>query len=145
MPDHFKRSVIAALSVVFALGGCVNNAAGGAPDALMSKTWQLESMLSDGIEQNVLAQTDVTVLFTDDGKVSGSAGCNRYFAAYLIDGLDLKIEQVATTRMHCAEPVGVMTQEYRLVETLALIAAYRIDKNQLLLIDDRGRSLLVFR
>ena len=49
----------------------------------------------------------VTVSLTfDEGRVSGSGGCNAYSGAYVLDGADIGIGPVAATRRGCPGAAG---------------------------------------
>jgi heat shock protein HslJ len=79
----------------------------------------------------VLAGSQLTVEFDADGGLSGSAGCNRYTATYVAQEQSLSIGPVASTRMMCAEPAGVMEQEAQFLKALETVATYRIDGGRL--------------
>jgi heat shock protein HslJ len=79
----------------------------------------------------VLADTGLTVVFGDDGTIGGSAGCNNFRGGYTVDGNTIAIGPLATTRMMCPTPEGVMEQEAEFVAALESAATYRIDGNQL--------------
>ena len=80
---------------------------------------------------SVLADTVLTVAVGDDGSISGSAGCNNFRGGYTVDGNLIAIGPLATTRMMCPTPEGVMEQEAEFVAALESSATYRIDGNQL--------------
>jgi heat shock protein HslJ len=86
----------------------------------------------------------VTLEFSGDGKVSGSAGCNSYSGTFEEDGTKLAISQVAVTLMACQEPTGIMEQEIAFLNALAAVQGYRIGGGQLALQDAGGQELLVF-
>jgi heat shock protein HslJ len=75
--------------------------------------------------------SSVTMDFSADGVVSGSAGCNRYTAPYKSDGSSLSIGQAAATRRMCGEPAGVMEQEQQFLRALATVATARFEGDQL--------------
>ncbi|NOX63741.1 MAG: META domain-containing protein [Chloroflexi bacterium] len=85
-----------------------------------------------------LEGTELTAIFGKDGMLAGSAGCNRYAAAYEINGEAIKISAVATTRKFCPEPEGVMDQEMMYLSSLQHVATYRIQGEQLELRDKEG-------
>jgi heat shock protein HslJ len=91
-----------------------------------------------------LADTTITASFTADGKLSGSAGCNRYHGSYQVDGESLTIGPVATTKMACPEPPGVMEQEAAFLILLENTAAYQIMGDTLILLDANGAPLAEF-
>ena len=64
------------------------------PAPLIGTTWTLESLHAGDTVSSVVAGSMITAFFGEDGNLSGSAGCNRYFAtctlsvAYLSFGAD---------------------------------------------------------
>ena len=58
-----------------------------------------------GSEWGLGGGDDRFVQFGSDGKVSGHAGCNRFFTSYEQTGRKLKIADIATTRKWCGEAV----------------------------------------
>ena len=83
-----------------------------------------------------------TLLIAEDGKVSGNAGCNGYFGSAIIDNDAIAFGNLGTTRMACPEPA--MGQEDRVLEALDSTRGYRLDKNDLILLDAGGNSILRF-
>ena len=57
-----------------------------------------------------------TLRFDEQGGVSGSAGCNRYFGTLSREGEGVSVGPLGTTRMMCAPPI--MDQEQRFLRTL---------------------------
>jgi heat shock protein HslJ len=80
---------------------------------------------------SVLAGTTLTMAFSADGKVSGSAGCNRYTAPYKAEGRKLALGPVAATRMDCARPERAMEQEQRFLKALETVATARFEGDRL--------------
>ncbi|MFO1204398.1 MAG: META domain-containing protein [Burkholderiales bacterium] len=80
---------------------------------------------------SVLTGTDLTLAFAGDGKLSGSAGCNRYTAAYTSAGQKLTIGPAAATRRMCAQPEGVMEQEQQFLKALETVATARFEGDRL--------------
>lgn len=78
-----------------------------------------------------LAGTDLTMEFGDDGRVGGSAGCNRFNAPYTADGSKLVIERAVLTRGICAKPAGVMDQEQLFMMALQTVATMRFEGDRL--------------
>ena len=68
--------------------------------------------------------------FSEDGKVSGFAGCNRFTGSFQSDDVDLSFSPLASTRMACAEG---MEQESRFLAMLAKVERYSIRGNDLAL------------
>lgn len=115
------------------------------PAPLTGTTWKL-SFYHDGESALVStwAGTEITAVFGDDGKVSGSAGCNDYTASYDIEGNAITIGPAATTRKMCAEPEGVMEQESAYLAALQSAAAYQIEGDGLVLTSVDGVRVATF-
>jgi heat shock protein HslJ len=84
------------------------------------------------------------VLRFADGRLSGSAGCNRLLGSYTRDGASLKLApNMASTMMACPPPL--MAQEQAVTKALAATAAFKLGDEGLMLLDTAGRPLLTFR
>lgn len=113
---------------------------------LVGTLWTLESYsLKEKAVSSVIAGTTVTATFAPDGNVTGSAGCNRYFAAYEVSESTMTIGPAGSTKMYCGEPEGIMEQENRYLSLLESTAGYRIDEDRLDLLDQAGKTLLSYR
>ncbi|BBL67995.1 META domain-containing protein [Methanoculleus chikugoensis] len=117
-----------------------------APTGLAGNTWwTLVSLAGEnGTQTPVLDGTGVTVTFSAEGSLGGSAGCNHYSADYTVDGATLTIKPAVRTEMYCNEPPGIMDQEDRYLALLTDVASYRMEANRLILADSDGTDLLVF-
>lgn len=102
------------------------------PVSLTGTTWT-GSMVNTGTEAvtSVMADTTITANFTEDGKLNGSAGCNTYMTSYTLDGNNITIQPLATTRKLCPEPAGIMEQEAAFVNMLPQAATYTISGDKL--------------
>jgi heat shock protein HslJ len=87
--------------------------------------------------------SEITVTFSE-GKLTGSAGCNMYAAAYRPDGDSLAIEGLEFTEMACLDPDGVLQQEDHYLGVLKDVIAGHVYGGQLWLETSDGRAL-VFR
>ncbi|MFC2016646.1 META domain-containing protein, partial [Chloroflexota bacterium] len=90
----------------------------------------------------VLEDTEITaVLNSTEGRISGSAGCNNYFAGYEINQNELTLTSpVSSTRMAC--PEAVMNQEAEYLEILQNIESFDIEDDQLRIVS--GDKVLLF-
>jgi heat shock protein HslJ len=79
---------------------------------------------------SVQAGTELTLEFTPDGAVAGSAGCNRYRGAYVSAGGQLSLSGIAATRRLCPQP-KVMTQEAEFLRALETVATARREGDRL--------------
>jgi heat shock protein HslJ len=81
---------------------------------------------------SIIEGTEITAIFSsDDGKLSGSAGCNTYSAFYQIDGSKLSINAVSYTDMACISPEGIMVQEHEFLSTLNGTRSFEADDTTL--------------
>ncbi len=101
-------------------------------DRLAGTAWQVTG-INNGRQAvvGVLAGTSLTMVFGSDGKLSGSAGCNNYHAAFQADGGALRIDTPAATRMMCAQPEGRMAQEAQFLAALASATSSRREADRL--------------
>ena len=90
---------------------------------------------------DLLAGTEIT-LALEDGTARGSAGCNTYQAAYILDGTSIAFEDFAFTEMGCLTPEGVLEQEGRYLDLLRDVTIYHEYGGQLWLETDDGRVLV---
>jgi heat shock protein HslJ len=76
---------------------------------------------------SVLAGTALTAEFGEDGSLTGNSGCNEYHGSYKTTGSEIEIGPLASTRMACGEPAGVMDQESQYLAALGTAATYKIE------------------
>ena len=89
--------------------------------------------------------TEITAIFSEDGLLSGSAGCNNYTSNYEFDDQTITIGPLATTRKMCAEPVGIMEQEAQYLAALENAAVYTIDGGKLDIRDANGSGVASYQ
>lgn len=99
---------------------------------LAGTAWQVTA-LNNGRQAvvGVLAGTTLTMAFGNDGRLSGSAGCNDFHAAYRAEGGALSIDTPAATRRACAQPEGRMAQEAQFLAALVSTAHARREGDRL--------------
>jgi heat shock protein HslJ len=114
-----------------------------APEPLVGTTWTLDSLYTADAVSSVIAGTTITAVFGEDGRVSGSAGCNNYFGSYTVTGSSLPISSVGSTKMYC-QGTGIMQQESTYLASLGRTAGFTINGNRLSLADANGTTLLSF-
>jgi heat shock protein HslJ len=106
--------------------------------ALAGTRWEVTG-INNGRQAVVSVQsgTRVTLAFDDQGRVSGSAGCNRFTARFETSPGNVRIVAPAATRMACPGP-GVMAQEQAFLSALEASRTARIEGDQLELRDADG-------
>lgn len=98
--------------------------------AQLTGEWQVESIDQGGI----IDSSHVTLTFGDDGRISGSAGCNRYSASMSTSDNHVTVSQAASTRMAC--PPAIMQQEQRFLSALSEVSAWHREAGTWLVGDD---------
>lgn len=110
-------------------------------DPLEGSTWILTGILLNGEMTTTEIDQEITVEFKD-GQIGGSAGCNRYFSSYQVDGTSLVLDMIGSTRMACDEAHNQRESEF--LQALENVTGYRlldIDKT-LELFDKNGEPLI---
>jgi heat shock protein HslJ len=111
---------------------------GSSQTELDGSRWQLQSLNGSGVAESLV----VTAEF-NDGRISGSSGCNSYGAGYTAADGKLKVETIAMTEMACLDQ-GVMETEQQYLASLGGATGYKMTADQLELLDDAGNVVLVF-
>lgn len=95
---------------------------------------------------SVLAGTNITAMFDDNGGLTGFAGCNNYIFNYEATEETIEISSAGiSTRKFCGEPEGVMEQEAAYLQSLSMAETYQIDGNTLTLRTASGSTVATFR
>jgi copper homeostasis protein (lipoprotein) len=81
------------------------------------------------------------MLHTDNGRLSGSGGCNQLLGTYALDGRFVQLNMVAATRMACLSEGNV---DGELIETLTQVKSWNILGQRMELYDQLGRLLARF-
>ncbi len=120
------------------LAACAGGKAGEAD--LAGSSWNLTSLM----EQGLAPGSSISIQFSADGQVNGSAGCNRYMGSYTVSGKSLTISApLATTMMACEE--AIMDQEIAYLKALAEVKTFSISGEQLTLNDADKKGILVYQ
>lgn len=88
---------------------------------LLGEEWVIESIAEAGIIDN----THATLHFLPNGRLAGSATCNRIIGSYTAEGTRLRIKPAGTTMMAC--PEALMNQERKVLDLLPRIVRFEID------------------
>jgi len=104
---------------------------------LEQMTWQLMSYRdADGETVTAWAERPATFLF-EDGRVSGTTGCNRFFSAYTLEGDRLTLAPGGSTLMACF-PEALAQQEAAILTGMTTVAGYDLSADELRLLDSAG-------
>jgi len=100
--------------------GQIFEGCGGSPERLLrGGTWIVDALPG----HDLVAGSRPTVRFLGNGRVAGSATCNRYKADYRLTGEGLTIGRGAMTRRAC--PPALMEQEERFMDRLQRVHRFR--------------------
>ena len=129
-------------AVALALGFCACSSvepdvSSQAPLLKTPSAWQIEDVDQRGIPD----AANIHLAFQDDNKLVGSTGCNRLAGSFFLQGRELNIKQVVSTRRACVP--ALMDIENRLMNALAAVKYAELDRSsRLTLIDASGRTRL---
>ncbi|HXZ05192.1 MAG TPA: META domain-containing protein [Ktedonobacteraceae bacterium] len=88
---------------------------------LAGSAWTLVSFETDTEKIPAVTEAPATLIFSAEDeqthRLSGSGGCNRYFASYTLAGDRLSIGPLGSTRMMCGS--NRMAQEDRFFQALS--------------------------
>jgi heat shock protein HslJ len=111
---------------------------------LRGTTWQVDSY-NNGKQAlvSVLKGSSLTLEFSLEGMLSGSAGCNRYSGRYSAEGVKVSVGDLASTQKVCGTPEGVMEQERAFLIALPNSVNSRMEGNWLELRDASGALVVM--
>ncbi len=127
------------LAVAAALAGGCGDEEGSVADvsSLAGVPW----VLSSGIDVDGWEMVAPSATF-EDGRMTGSNGCNVYGAPYTVDGSTLELGQITQTLIGCPPPAGDV--ETAFVAALERVAGWRVEDDELALFDENDDELLRF-
>jgi heat shock protein HslJ len=132
----------------FAISGCAapiigGNGAGGGGDpastSLANTRWKLVQLGNDAVSVPDGPREPFIIL--QDGRASGSGGCNRMSGSYTLNGKSLRFAPMIATKMYCE---GGMQHERPFFDVLERTNAWRIEAGKLELLNDGGTVLARF-
>jgi heat shock protein HslJ len=101
-------------------------------DPLAGTRWTVTNFNNGaGAVTGLVAGSAISMDFGNDGRITGAAGCNSYFAGYRAGGNSLSVDHPGSTNMFCESPEGVMQQEQQFLAALQSAATFQITGNQL--------------
>ena len=114
------------------LSGCSTSTGASAGYNVTTKT---SSSLNDTqwnlIEEDEMIKgfngDNVHITISEDGKLTGFAGCNQIFSEGVINGSEIKFDLIGGTKINCP----MMKSEEYLTKTLSSVNRYEIKGNEL--------------
>lgn len=121
-----KICFLSFLMCIFVFAGCENQ-------KNLLGNWQIESLISDGVYQQI-AISDINFLMEENQLfAAGNSGVNRFNGNVKVQGNKIIIENLASTRMMGSEEA--MEYENLFLQTLTGIFDYKIKDNKLKIIN----------
>jgi heat shock protein HslJ len=115
------------------------------PASLTGTGWNMLSYNNGrGGLVSALADTNITAFFSEEGELTGSAGCNSYSTSYEVNDSTIEIFPAAVTRMFCSIPEGIMEQESEYLAALQSAASYEIQGDELVLLDANNTRAVIY-
>jgi heat shock protein HslJ len=111
--------------------------------ALVGREWRLVSMGPTMVETGVVPGTNVTLKFSDAGRVNGSTGCNNYGGAYSVQGATISFGAMLSTRRACVDQ-RANRQEQQFLAAFDTATRFRVADNRLTIYYSGGRNALNF-
>lgn len=106
--------------------GRLDRRLGGVPSLLVHTALAFNQ--GDGpLVARPIAYYTLTAEFGANDNLSGNSGCNTYNGPYRVTGDQIEIGPLATSRMACSEPAGVIEQEALYLAALETAATYQIE------------------
>jgi heat shock protein HslJ len=103
--------------------------------------WTIRSVHADGRMVPVEAGfRPAMVTFGEDGRFSGSTGCNNFFGQFAEVDAGVVSGPIGSTMMMC--PDALMVQERRLLAALEATRAIEVTGDVLVLVDGDGATLV---
>ena len=106
--------------------------------------WKLLELRGAKVQSSDRAQEPHLNFSASELRVSGSSGCNRLMGGFEHQGMGLKFGPLAGTRMACLEP-AMAKQEQQIFTQLQQVRSYRIQGDDMSLLDATGQVLLKFQ
>ncbi len=138
---HPLRLLALALPAALALSACGSGISLDEP--IEGPQWRLVQLQGAPVDAGADPQAAPVVQFGGDGRVMGNGGCNRFSGSFTRAASQLRIGQLAATRMACAEPERGQ-RETQFFQALQTTASYRLQAPaRLVLLDGGGRTVAV--
>ncbi len=119
--------------------GCTMPAAN---EQLRDRDWSL--VWVEGFDTLPSGVETPTIRFGSDGRLAGNTACNRAGAAYTVDGNNLTIDALISTKRACIDPQG-NALERAYLQAVEGTEAYRITNGELELLDANGAVTARFK
>ncbi len=104
--------------------------------------WTLNGIVQGEAIVSTIHDSEITAEFSE-GQISGSAGCNNYFASYEREDTSLTLGLIGSTQMMCEDEKNQREMEF--LTALEGVAGFSISRDILTLTDAQGATLVIFQ
>ncbi|HKR14597.1 MAG TPA: META domain-containing protein [Pyrinomonadaceae bacterium] len=111
--------------------------------ALAGTNWRLVSFGAAGTEENIVPGTKPTLNFGEDGRASGSTGCNSFSGTYTVRGDNVSFGRMISTKRACLDQKANQ-QEQMYLSALEQARSFRLTSNRLAIYYVNRRNVLNF-
>jgi heat shock protein HslJ len=110
---------------------------------LSGPTWRVTSY-NNGMNGvvSVVPGTQLSMVFGDDGQVSGNTGCNQFSGTYTISGASIAFGPIATTLRACLSDAANL-QEQQFLSALNASTTYELTGDRLTFRSDDGATQII--
>ncbi len=150
------------IAYVYPIGVTENREPPIQTEQLFGQQWILQSLVIDGQEVTLSANTRITIQFDEDRTATGSGGCNTFFGdEYQVSGEyqivaktvqgeeqigvggSMSLGPIARTEMACLEP-DLMEQENQFFTALNQVTSFQVTTESLKLTSQDEQTSLNF-
>ena len=108
-------------------------------DGVQDITWQIKKIGAQNAR--FYAQTPSLKFNSQLNVLQGHTGCNEIRGRYVIDNTQKRLNLEAKAGYNSCDQA--LAQEAELAEALASVRRYQVNNQQLVLLDERGRTLII--
>jgi heat shock protein HslJ len=132
------------LLVLTVLAGIILAACSGGASASgsLTGTWELVSYGDPASPTPAAADVETSVVFGEDGTITGNVGCNGFGGDYEVNGDTITFGPISSTLMLC-EDTAVGDQETVVLNTLIETVSFAIAGDTLTITSADGSSVIV--
>lgn len=106
-------------------------------DALTSGSWELSELFGSAVQAADYMKGLPNMAFSEDGKFTGSTGCNQFTGDYSLEGAALKVNPGAMSKMACPGD-----GEALFLNAISKVAGAKVDGDKLTLLDEGKKTLM---
>lgn len=106
--------------------------------------WKLVKATQDGEKSVFNSEIKTNLVFGEENRMSGNAGCNRYSTTYKIEGKgSISFQPTISTKMACSDE-NLMKQENAFFSLIDKVTKHKVRGNYLIFFDESNQNILKF-